>query len=75
MVIPDVVDNTLFYLMNAIDNGIIPLRYKTDKGKTVDLSSVGEGEMAGWYVGDDSWREKFSKERYVDMDGVEHNVE
>jgi hypothetical protein len=69
LMIPDCVDETLFYLLHAIDEGILKLRFETPEGKTVDLTEEGEGigEMAGWFMGsEDGWREKFSKERWID---------
>ncbi len=68
-IIPDVVDDTLFYFLNAIDNGHLRLSYRASTGKTIDLNSAGLGELAGWYVGGDDWREKYSHERFADDSG------
>jgi hypothetical protein len=65
VVIPDVVDETLFYLLRAIDNGELPLKFVGTRGKIVDLEEDGMGEMAGEYVGPEGWRQ-MSKERYAD---------
>jgi hypothetical protein len=61
--IPDTVDEALFFLLYAIDDGLLRLTYTTDDGETVDLSEAGLGELAGWYVGPDSWLDRYSSER------------
>jgi hypothetical protein len=76
-VIPDFVDTTLFYLLHAIDDGLIQLSFKTSSGKLVDLVAAGESEMAGWVTGygTDGWVPKFSKQRFNDdlpgLDNIE----
>ena len=56
-IIPDCVDETLFYLLNAIDQGLLKLSFTTSSGKTVGLTEVGESEMGrlvrghGWMEG------------------------
>lgn len=64
ILIPDIVDETVFQLLNAIDQGILNVTFKASNGKVVNLSEEGLGELGGWYMG--SWRELYSKERYVD---------
>jgi hypothetical protein len=66
VVIPDVVDDTLFYLLQAIDTGLLKLSFTASNGKVVDLPTDGLGELAGWYMGSGGWRRMFSKERFVD---------
>jgi hypothetical protein len=66
VLIPDIVDDTIFYLLRAIDEGILRISFTASNGKTIDLSSIGLGELAGWYMGSDGWRAKYSKERFVD---------
>jgi hypothetical protein len=66
VIIPDVVDDTLFFLFHAIDNGLLPLAYIDSRGRVVDLEREGLGEMAGWFAGSDGWREQYSHERFVD---------
>jgi hypothetical protein len=67
VVVPDSVDEALFFLMNAIDQGILRLQYVTDDGRTVDLTDKGLGELAGWYIGPDGWRRRYSKERFFEF--------
>jgi hypothetical protein len=64
--IPDCVDDTLFYLLNAIDQGLLRMSFTTRAGKTVDLTEVGESEMSGWYMATNGWRSAYSKERFND---------
>lgn len=65
-VIPDIVDDVIFYLLDAIDNGNLKLAFTASNGTVVDLTEQGLGELAGWYMGTEGWREKYSKERFVD---------
>jgi hypothetical protein len=63
-IIPDIVDQVLFELLNAIDNDELPLAWRTTDGSFADLSELGAGEMAGWLMGKaPSWRHDFSTER------------
>jgi len=64
--IPDIVDDALFYLLRAIDDGLLKLSFTASTGETVDLSSEGLSELAGWYIGNNGWRAKFAKERFVE---------
>lgn len=64
VLIPDIVDDTIFYLLRAIDDGALKLSFTDSHGKTVDLSEEGLGELAGWYAGE--WNGKYTKERFVD---------
>jgi hypothetical protein len=64
--IPDVVDDTIFNLLNAIDQGVLQLSFTASNGKKVDLANDGHGELGGWYMGSGGWRAMYSQERYVD---------
>ena len=67
LLIPDVVDSTMFYLLHAIDEGLLKLSYSASSGKTVDLSAEGMGELAGWWGGGrEGWLTMYAKERFVD---------
>jgi hypothetical protein len=66
VVIPDVVDDTIFYLLHAIDEGLLRLAFTASNGKVVDLTTQGLGELAGWFAGSGGWRAMYSKERFVD---------
>lgn len=68
--IADAVDDTIFYLFHAIDNGIINVSITASDGKLVNLTKEGLGELAGWYIGE--WRMKYSGERCNDY--LENNV-
>lgn len=65
-IIPDIVDTTIFYLLAAIDQEVLRLSFTASNATTVDLSVDGQGELGGWYTGTDGWREKYSKERFID---------
>jgi hypothetical protein len=66
VVIPDVVDEAVFALLSAIDQGLLNLKFVSSSGREVDLSEEGEGELAGWYMASGGWRAMFSEERFVD---------
>jgi len=66
VLIPDIVDDTVFYLLNAIDQGILQLSFTAPNGKTAELHEDGRGELGGWYMGSDGWRASYSEERVVD---------
>src|SRR2546430_1006618 len=51
--IPEIVDQTLFQLLDAIDNGALPLVWRAEDGSETSLQDLGSSEMAGWLVGGD----------------------
>lgn len=65
-IIPDVVDDTIFYFLQTIDQELLRLAYIADNGSSVDLVVEGNGELAGWYMGSDGWRRSYSEERFFD---------
>lgn len=65
-VIPDCVDDTMFYLLHAIDNGLLNVSFTGSSGNTVDLTQAGRSEMSGWYMMTNGWRQQFSTERFND---------
>jgi hypothetical protein len=68
-IIADCVDDTIFYLLLAIDEGLINLSFKSSSGKNVALSDEIMGELGGWYMGE--WRSEYSSERYShDLDDL-----
>jgi hypothetical protein len=67
VLIPDIVDDTLFHLLLAIDQEILRLSFTASDGKTIDLPEDGYGELAGWYPGSEGWCEMYSKERFFDF--------
>jgi len=66
VLIPDIVDATISYLLRALDQEMLPLTFKASNGKTVDLPKDGEGELVGWCFGGEGWREKYSRQRVFD---------
>jgi hypothetical protein len=61
--LPEIVDQTLFQLLDAIDNDRIPLLWRGEDGTQAPLRDVGQWEMAGWLMGGD-WPTRYSKERF-----------
>ena len=55
LVIPEIVDDTLFCLLRAIDDGRIRLTYVPDEGESLDLSAGSHGELPGWLWGEEGW--------------------
>ncbi len=67
VMIPDVVDQVIFCLLDAIDNGRLKLAYTAPgAAETVDLEGVGAGEMAGEFIRTEGWRARYAKVRYFD---------
>jgi hypothetical protein len=66
VLIPDIVDDALFHLLDAIDNGGLALFIRTSDGELRPLEEEGKGEMAGWFMGHDGWRARYSKTRFHD---------
>jgi hypothetical protein len=65
--IPDIVDNALFCVLHAIDEGSLKISYTAENGKVIDLSKGDPGELAGWLGGGDGgWTTTYSKQRFVD---------
>ena len=63
---PDVIDDTIFYLLQAIDQGSLPLAFISANSKTINLTAEGDGELSGWYMGSGGWRAMYSKEQFAD---------
>ena len=70
-IIPDCVDATLFFLLDAIDQGVIKLQFVSESGCIVDLTQEGLSELAGWYIGIDGFRKMYSQERSVDFGSID----
>lgn len=66
VLIQDIVDDTIFYLLHAIDEGSLRLAFTASNGTVVDLTTQGLGELAGWFAGSGGWLAMYSKERFVD---------
>jgi hypothetical protein len=65
-VVPDIIDEAVFSFLNAIDQGMLPLKFSSSTGREVDLAAEGDGELGGWYMGSGGWRAMFSDERFID---------
>ena len=48
--LPDVVDETLFALLDAMDNDELDLVIASTSGSSVALTAKGMGELAGWLM-------------------------
>jgi hypothetical protein len=66
MIISDCVDQAVASLLIAIDQGLLHVKVVASDGKEIDLTTEGNGELCGWYMGTDGWRHMFSTERFVD---------
>jgi hypothetical protein len=64
--IPDVIDDTIFQLLRAIDGEELRLSFTSSDGNTVDLLKDGSRELAGWHASIPGLRSMYSKERYFD---------
>ncbi len=65
--IPDIVDQVLFRLLHALDQGDLPLAWQREDRSYVALSDLGKSEMTGWLVMSepDSWRAQYSSQRWA----------
>jgi hypothetical protein len=61
--IPEIVDQTLFQLLDAIDNGALPLGWRAQDGSQTTLQDLGSSEMAGSLVGGD-WPRLYSTQPF-----------
>lgn len=66
VLIPDCVDETLFHLLNAVDQGLIKLSFLSKTGEMVDLNVEGLSELAGAFMASGGWRAEYSSERSSD---------
>jgi hypothetical protein len=66
MMISDCIDETLFYLLQAVDQGLLNISFNATNGKRIDLPEEGLGELSGWYMGSGGWRSQYSKLRFTD---------
>lgn len=63
-IVPDVVDEVLGVLLDAIDNERLRLKWVKDDGEEIDLSQAGMGELLGRYLGRGGWRATNSSQRW-----------
>jgi hypothetical protein len=64
-IIADCVDEVVFHLLHALDEGLLPFGIE-DVAGWKRLSEFGEGELAGWYMASPGWRTQYSSERVND---------
>ncbi len=64
MIISDTVDDTIFYLLLAVDEGLLNISFNTSDGKKLSVEGDIIGELGGWYMGE--WRTKQSTQRCFD---------
>ncbi len=70
VLIPDSVDAAIYFLLKAIDDGALHIKLVDPSGKEIDLLEDGAGELAGWYIGPEGWRDQYSTQQLVDsIDG------
>lgn len=66
--IPECVDAAIYFLLAAVDDGVLRLRFEASDGTVIDLGEDGLGELAGWFIGADGWREAYSAQRKPDLE-------
>jgi len=64
--IPEIVDHVLYQLLRAIDYEELPVAWMREDGSWISLEELGLGEMAGWMMPPEGWRERFSGQRAPD---------
>jgi len=65
-VVPDAVDEAVVRVLQAIDQGLLRLKFVSSSGREVELTEEGQGELSGWYMGTGGWRAMHSGERFFD---------
>lgn len=60
LLVPDIIDDTIFHLLRSIDGGDIRLVYVSDGGARCDLEDEGMRELAGRLFGEDGWIASYS---------------
>ncbi len=64
--LPDVVDQVLFHLLDAIDNDVLPLAW-LEGASPLPLEELGQGEMGGLLMmGAGGWIDRYSTQRHFD---------
>ncbi len=63
MVISDAVDEVLFQILCLMDSEELTVRITVD-GESHQVDEDAIGELAGSYIGEESWRSKYSKQRW-----------
>lgn len=63
ILLPEIVDDTIFHLLRSIDGEDIKLIYVTDGGAPCDLAEIAQGELAGYYLGEEGWAASYSRGR------------
>lgn len=63
---PDIVDEVLFQLLEAVDEGELQISFTDSSGTTTPLETLGNGELAGWLMMSGGWRQLLSAERSHD---------
>ncbi|MGZ3759790.1 MAG: hypothetical protein ACXVAY_12915 [Mucilaginibacter sp.] len=64
MIISDSVDSTIFFFLQAIDDGLLHISFNASNGKTIEVAGDIIGELSGWYMGE--WISKYTNERFID---------
>ncbi|HZB32322.1 MAG TPA: hypothetical protein VE465_19340 [Streptosporangiaceae bacterium] len=62
--IPEIVDEVLFYFVNALDADDLPLAWRREDGSYVDLYELGGSELGGDLMVSDGWRAQYSSQRF-----------
>lgn len=67
--IPDIVDQVLFELLDAADHDELALGWRADGQQFASLEQLGAGEMSGDLMRSEGWRAQFSEQRFFDPFG------
>jgi|ERR1700722_9240502 len=74
--IPDVVDDTLAQLLNAVENDDLPLAWQRSDDSLVTLTDMDPDGLVGPFMdGTEGWRGVYSAKRFFGPDGRLHSPE
>jgi hypothetical protein len=66
--VPDIVDLTLFALLDAIDTGRLKLHWQSsDSVSPLNLEDIGHSEMAGSFIFPDGWRRSYASTKWNEI--------
>jgi len=72
VLVTECIDQAIFQLLYAIDDGRFHLTYTSSAGATFDLAEEGLGELAGW---SSEWRATYSRQRFIDyLEGYAEHI-
>ena len=61
ILLPSIVDDAIFHMLRAIECEDIRVIYVADSGEQCDLAEIAQGELTGYYLGEEGWAARYSR--------------